>query len=438
LAVARLLRLVDRGTFRDLERSETKARGVRSSWSDGAIAGRAKVGGRKVVVFSQDEGYKGGSMGVEHTRALSKAVGEAAESKLPLLGIYSSGGARVQEGTASLAEAAELLNRMVRVKGRIPQISAVVGNVSGGAAYAAAMADVIVIVKGRGRMFVWGPSVVAAETRRKVTLEGLGGSDVHIRNGLASLVVGEDDWAERIRLLLSFLGPSEARPPASKPKDKPERNARRLIDSVFDGGSFLELHKNYGMSAVCGLARLKGRPVGVVATNFGVGQGFLDVEASRKIAKTVSLCNCWKLGTVTFLDSRGYLPSPSQETKGLIEVSREMISEYSKGRQPKVTVVTGEAYGGVFVAMAGKAGPLRRVLAYPGSRIAVLSLQSYLEVFHRRRLDRMPGELRKAEFNRLSLDYLATMDPKVWERKHYITRVIQPRETREELIEALS
>ena len=431
-----LLGIVDEGRIQDLEGAVldlTKPLPPDAfARYDGVIAGIAKVRGTEAAVFAQEPSYKGGSMGLGHTRRLEKLVSVATDEKLPIIGFYDSGGVRVQEGGHSLEEASALVGQLIKARDVVPVISAVMGTVSGAAAYAAYMGDAILMIRGKSSLFVWGPGVARAETNTEVTAEELGGADVQSANGTASHVL--DDERECLetaaRLLGYFRGKGSGQPLEATP------STPQLITQTFDPGSFVEFRGSYARSAVTGLALLEGKTVGVVSSNKEVMRGFLDVDACRKISRFASMCNSLRIPLVTLLDSPGVYPGPEQEKAGVIRASGEAIKEYASSGSPKVAVITGEAYGGAFVGFASKALGSKKVFAYPTARISVLSLPAYSEIFLKRRVDALAGEAKQTELDRGSSDYLKQMDPLKGVKEGYIDEIIDPSQTRAKLVEA--
>ena len=432
-----LLGVVDGGTLQDLDGSvldltkpvppEIFAR------YDGVIAGIAKIRGTEAAVFAQEPSYKGGSMGLGHTKRLEKLVAVATEEKLPIVGFYDSGGVRVQEGGHSLEEASALVGQLIKARDVVPVISVVMGSASGAAAYAAYMGDAILMIRGKSSLFVWGPGVARAETNTVVTAEELGGADVHSANGTASHVAGsEKECLETVARLLAYFRGKGKR----YPRSTTAAGAPRLIEQTFDPGSFMEFRGPYARSVTTGLALLEGRTVGVISSNKEVMRGFLDVDACKKISRFASMCNSLQIPLVTLLDSPGVYPGPEQEKAGLILASGEAISEYASSGCPKVTVITGEAYGGAFVGFASKALGSKKVFAYPTARISVLSLPAYSEIFLKRRVDALAGEAKRVELDRGSNEFLKQMDPSIGVKEGYIDEIIDPPQTRAKLVEA--
>ncbi len=437
-SVGWLLSLVDDGKLTDVDGSQMVLTAPLSAETiardDGLLAGIARIGGVETAVFAQEPTYKGGSMGLSHTKRLERLVSVAAAEKLPIIGFYDSGGVRVQEGGHSLEEASALVGQLIKAREVVPVVSAIMGTVSGAAAYSAYMGDAIVMIKGKSSLFVWGPGVAKAETQEEIGTEELGGWQVHQGNGTASHIVeDEKECLQVVVRLLSYYGGKGGANRSPMP-DQPR--TLKPIEDAFDPGSFLEFRGQYAPSVVTGLALLEGKTFGVVASNHEVMRGFLDVDACRKITRLASMCNTLRIPMVTFLDSPGVYPGPEQEKAGLIRASGEAIKEYASSGCPKVTVITGEAYGGAFVGFASKALGSKKVYAYATARISVLSLPAYSEIFLRRKLDAMKEDERKVEQDKASAAFIKQMDPTIGVSQGYVDEVIDPSQTREKLIEA--
>jgi acetyl-CoA carboxylase carboxyltransferase component len=439
-SVGWLLGIADDGRLTDVEGTEIDLRQPLPpdtlAHDDGAIAGFLRIGGAEAAVFAQEPTYKGGSMGLGHTRRLERLVSVAAESKLPIIGFYDSGGVRVQEGGHSLEEASALVGHLIKAREAVPVISVIMGTVSGAAAYSAYMGDAIVMIKGRSSLFVWGPGVAKAETKEVVGVEELGGWQVHSSNGTASHVVdSEQECLDVVRRLLAYFRGRGEKALAGAAR-VPLPASLKAVDDAFDPGSFVEFRRAYAQSVVTGLALLEGKTFGVVASNKEVMRGFLDVDACRKISRFASMCNTLDMPMVTFLDCPGVYPGAEQERAGLIRASGEAIKEYASSGCPKVTVITGEAYGGAFVGFASKALGSKKVYAYPTAKISVLSLPAYAEIILKRKLDAMKEEERRVELEKASAAFMKQMDPSIGVSEGYVDEVIEPAQTRAKLIEA--
>lgn len=402
---------------------------------DGVIAGIAKVGGADTAVFAQEPSYKGGSMGLGHTKRLERLVEAAAESRLPIIGFYDSGGVRVQEGGHSLEEASALVGQLIKAREEVPVVSVVMGTVSGAAAYSAYMGDAVVMIKGKSSLFVWGPGVAKAETQAEVGAEELGGWRVQSANGTATHVVdNEKESLVVVKRLIAYFGRRGSRAQGGE-WNVAGPATLKVIEETFDAGSFMEFRSLYARSVVTGLALLEGETFGVIASNKEILRGFLDVDACRKITRFAAMCNTLRIPLVTLLDSPGVYPAAEQERGGLIRASGEAMKEYASAGCPKVTVITGEAYGGAFVGFASKALGSKKVFAYPSARISVLSLPAYSEIFLRKKLEQLKEEDRKAELDKATTAFNKQMDPSLGVSQGYIDEVIEPKETRAKLIQ---
>jgi acetyl-CoA carboxylase carboxyltransferase component len=439
-SVGWLLSLIEDGKIFDVDGSSVDLRGGVSAEAiaqdDGVIAGTAQVEGNEVAVFAQEPSYKGGSMGLKHTKRLERLVSIATERGLPIIGLYDSGGVRVLEGGNSLEEASALLGQLMKAKDVVPVVNAVMGTTTGAATYSAYMGDVLVVTRGLSRMFVWGPGVVKAETGAEVGMEELGGADVQMANGTASLVAeSEKESLELVKRVVSYFATRHTNPTMPKASVDTEGPVG-IIEGTFDAGSFLEFRSRFANNVTTGLARLEGRTVGIVASNKKTLRGFMDNDSCKKVSKFVSMCNSLAVPLITFLDSPGFYPAAEQERSGLISMSGEAVKEYASERCPKVTVVSGDAYGGVFVGFASKALGARKVFAYPKARISVMGLPAFLEIFQKKKLEALKGDERAKEYKRISQEFLKQMDPSIGVRLGYIDAIIDPSETRARLVSA--
>ncbi len=439
-SVGWLLSLIEDGRIVDVDGSAVDLKdGVSAeaiAQDDGVIAGTARVGGNEVAIFAQEPSYKGGSMGLKHTKRLERLVGIATDRKLPIIGLYDSGGVRVQEGGNSLEEASALLGQLMKAKDAVPVVNAVMGTTTGAATYAAYMGDVLVVTRGLSRMFVWGPGVVKAETGAEVGMEELGGADVQMANGTASFAASsEKECLELVKRVVGYFA-SKREAPTMPQSEVNTEGPMGILEGTFDAGSFLEFRSRFATNVVTGLARLDGTTVGVVASNKKILRGFMDNDSCKKVSRFVSMCNSLTVPLVTFLDSPGFYPAAEQERSGLISMSGEAIKEYSSDRCPKVTVVSGDAYGGVFVGFASKALGAKKVFAYPSARISVMGLPAFVEIFQKKKLGALKGDERTREYDRISAEFLKQMDPEIGVRLGYIDEIIDPAMTRAKLVSA--
>src|SRR5713226_5143748 len=328
--------------------------------ADGVVTGSGTINGRVVYVFSQDFTVLGGSLGEAHARKIVKVLDLALQAGVPIIGLNDSGGARIQEGVASLGGYADIFLRNTLASGVIPQISAIMGPCAGGAVYSPAITDLNVMVKRTSYMFVTGPNVVKTVTHEEVDFEGLGGADVHgATSGVAHFVHdSERDALAAIRTLLSYLPANNLDdPPLGASADPPDRRDEALLDivpdspttpydmhdvirRVVDDGAFLEVHRDFAGNLLVGFARLGGRPVGVVANQPAVLAGVLDINASLKGARFIRFCDAFNVPLVTFEDVPGFLPGVAQEHGGIIKHGAKLLFAYCEATVPKLTVIT--------------------------------------------------------------------------------------------------
>jgi acetyl-CoA carboxylase carboxyltransferase component len=457
----RVADLLDPGTFVELDRfvahramefgmDKTEAPG------DGVVTGYGAVHGRLVYVFSQDFTVLGGSLGEAHAAKICKIMDLAVRNGAPVIGLNDSGGARIQEGVASLGGYAEIFLRNTLASGVVPQISAILGPCAGGAVYSPAITDFTIMVRGTSYMFVTGPQVVKTVTREEVTLEDLGGAEVHAaRSGVAHFVADSDEDAlALIRRLLAFLPQNNLdEVPRVDAADDPRRmdpsldtlvpadpnrpyDMRDVITRIVDRGEFLEVHELFAPNLVVGFARLGGRSVGVVAQQPAVLAGVLDINSSVKGARFVRFCDAFNIPLVTFVDVPGFLPGTAQEHGGIIKHGAKLLYAYCEATVPKLAVITRKAYGGAYDVMSSKhiRGDLN--LAWPTAEIAVMGPEGAIDIVFRRELDAAAD--REAMRARLAAEYRAKFaTPYVAASRGYIDDVIEPRETRPRLISAL-
>jgi len=424
---------------------------------DGVVTGYGTVDGRTIYVFSQDFTVFGGSLSEAHAEKIVKILELATRNGKPVVGLNDSGGARIQEGVASLGGYADIFLRNTLASGVVPQISAILGPCAGGAVYSPAITDFIYMVEGISHMFVTGPNVVKTVTHEEVSFEELGGAGVHAtKSGVAHFVHRTEVEALRgIRRLLSFLPSNNAEaPPARTTEDPADRaeeelleivpdrpnqpyDMHRVIERIVDEADFLEVHQRYAGNLLVGFARLGGRPVGILANQPAVLAGVLDIDASLKGARFVRFCDAFNFPIVTFEDVPGFLPGVTQEHGGIIKHGAKLLYAYCEATVPKLTVITRKAYGGAYDVMASKhiRGDLN--LAWPTAEIAVMGPKGAVEILHRREIEEAADpEARTAElegsFRR------AFANPYLAAARGYLDDVIDPRETRARLISGLS
>ena len=457
----RLDLLLDEGSFVELDRFVTHratAFGLADQVypGDGVVTGYGRIDGRLVYVFSQDFTVFGGSLSEAHAEKICKVMDLAMRNGAPVIGLNDSGGARIQEGVVSLGGYADIFLRNTLASGVVPQISAVLGPCAGGAVYSPAITDFVFMVRGVSYMFVTGPNVVKTVTHEDVSFDDLGGADVH--GGVSGVSHfthdSEPECLAAIRDLIGFLPGNNADEPPLRPTTDPDdRRDEALLDlipesasqpydmhdvirRVVDEGAFLEVQGGYADNIVIGFARLSGRPVGVVANQPAVLAGVLDITASVKAARFIRFCDCFNVPIVTFVDVPGFLPGVAQEHGGIIRHGAKLLYAYCEATVPKLTVITRKAYGGAYDVMSSKhiRGDLN--LAWPSAEIAVMGPKGAVEILFKEEIAR--AEDPEAAAATLASDYTATFaNPYAAAARGYIDDVIDPRDTRPRLIDAL-
>lgn len=449
--------LLDVGSFTEtglFVRGRPTGDGARRPYGDGVVTGYGTVDGRPVCVFAQDPTVFGGSMGEAFGEKTVALMDLALKTGCPVVGLNDGGGARIQEGVASLALYAELVRRNVKASGVIPQISVVLGPCAGGAAYSPAITDFTVMVDGASHMFVTGPDVIEAVTGERTGAEELGGARTsNTVNGNAHFLAADEmDALDTVRDLLSYLPANNLEPPPryapaaagdGTPLDEivPDRLAeaydmRDVLRSVVDNGELLEIQELFAPNIVCALALVEGAPVGVVANQPLHAAGVLDIDASEKAARFVRFCDAFGIPLLTFADVPGYLSGVRQEHGGIIRRGAKLLYAYAEATVPKVTVVVRKAYGGGYAVMGSKHLGADVNLAWPTARIAVMGAEGAVGILHRRELAAAdePDALRA----RLVAAYESTHGtPYPAAERGYVDAVIAPRDTRAHVCRAL-
>src|SRR5918999_197416 len=423
---------------------------------DGVVTGWGTIDGRKVFVFSQDFTVFGGSLGEVVAEKICKIMDLALATGAPLIGLNDSGGARIQEGAASLAGYGTIFDRNVRASGVVPQISVIMGPSAGGAVYSPAVTDFIFMVEETSNMFITGPEVIKTVTGEDVTFEELGGAQTHAsRSGIASFIAeDEQDVLHQVRYLLSFLPSNNMEdPPAFAPTDDPERRVPELdsvipdsprepydikdvITALVDDGEFLEVFPLWAMNIVIGFARMDGRSVGVVANQPKVLAGTLDIESSEKAARFVRFCDAFNIPLVTFVDVPGFLPGAAQEYGGIIRHGAKLLYAFSEATVPRMTVITRKAYGGAYVVMNSKHIRADVSFAWPSAEIAVMGPEGAVNIVNRKEIKSAEDpDARRRELIAEYEDRFA--NPYIAAERGYVDDVIEPADTRVRLIQAL-
>jgi propionyl-CoA carboxylase beta chain len=420
---------------------------------DGVVTGYGTINGRLVFVFSQDFTVFGGSLSEAHAEKICKIMDQALRVGAPVIGLNDSGGARIQEGVASLAGYAEVFQRNVLASGVVPQISLIMGPCAGGAVYSPAMTDFIFMVKDSSYMFVTGPDVVKTVTHESVTHEELGGAVTHTtRSGVADLAFESDVEALlELRRFIDFLPASnKSGSPIRVTHDPGDRlepsldtlvpanpnrpyDMKELIEKVVDEGDFFELQPNYARNIVIGFGRIEGRTVGFVANQPMVLAGCLDIDSSRKAARFVRFCDCYEIPIVTFVDVPGFLPGTGQEYGGIIKHGAKLLYAFAEATVPKVTVITRKAYGGAYDVMSSKHLRGDVNYAWPSAEIAVMGPKGAVEIIFRGDIgDAQKIEARTQEYRE------KFANPFVAGHRGFIDDVIMPHSTRRRISRALA
>jgi propionyl-CoA carboxylase beta chain len=450
--------LLDEGSFEEYDmfvehRCQDFGMAEQTVPGDGVVTGWGAINGRLVFVFSQDFTVFGGALSEAHAEKICKIMDQAMKVGAPVIGLNDSGGARIQEGVASLAGYAEVFQRNVLASGVVPQVSVIMGPCAGGAVYSPAMTDFIFMVKDSSYMFVTGPDVVKTVTQESVTHEELGGAVTHTaKSGVADGAFDNDVEAiEQMRRLFDFLPLSNReQPPVRRTEDPFDRaepsldtlvppnpnkpyDMRELIEKVVDEGDFFEIQPAYAKNILTGFARISGATIGVVANQPMVLAGCLDIDSARKAARFVRFCDCFNIPIVTFVDVPGFLPGTAQEFGGIIKHGAKLLFAFAEATVPKVTVITRKAYGGAYDVMSSKHLRGDVNYAWPTAEIAVMGPKGAVEIIFRGELgDAKKIEARTEEYRKK----FAT--PFVAGHRGFIDDVIMPHNTRRRIARALA
>lgn len=457
----RLDTLLDEGSFVELDRFVTHRStdfglDAQRPYGDGVVTGYGRIDGRMVYVFSQDFTVFGGSLSEAHAGKICKVMDLAMQNGAPVIGLNDSGGARIQEGVVSLGGYADIFLRNTLASGVVPQISAILGPCAGGAVYSPAITDFVYMVRGSSFMFVTGPNVVKTVTHEDVTMDGLGGADTHgATSGVSHFTADSElECLDGIRRLMRFIpGNNIDAPPTGRGTDPRDRRDEALLDvlpdsankpydmhdvlrRIVDDGEFLEVQKDFAGNILCGFAHLGGFSVGVIANQPAVLAGVLDINASVKAARFIRFCDAFNIPLVTFEDVPGFLPGVAQEHGGIIKHGAKLLYAYCEATVPKLTVITRKAYGGAYDVMSSKhiGGDVN--LAWPTAEIAVMGPKGAVEILFKK-------EIAEAEDPRAAMDARVAeytdkfANPYVAASRGYVDDIIDPRDTRPRLIDAL-
>ena len=451
----RIEMLLDKGTFVELDklmvhRCTNYGMDKNKIPGDGIVSGYGKVDGRQVFVYAYDFTVYGGSLSASNAKKIVKVQQLALKNGAPIIALNDSGGARIQEGIESLSGYADIFYQNTMASGVIPQISAILGPCAGGACYSPALTDFIFMVKEKSHMFVTGPDVVKAVIHEEVSKEELGGAMTHSsKSGVTHFMCNtEEELLMSIRELLSFLPQNNMDEAKKKPcTDETNRedtsldtivpvdpnvpyDMKDIIERVIDNGYFFEVMPNFAKNIIIGFARMAGRSVGIVANQPAYIAGVLDIDASDKASRFIRFCDCFNIPLITFEDVPGFLPGCTQEHAGIIRHGAKIVYAYAEATVPKITLITRKAYGGAYIVMASKPTGADINLAYPMAEIAVMGAEGAVNILYRKANDEEKKQAIREYTEKFSNPYRAA-------EQGFIDEVIQPRDTRFKLIQAL-
>jgi propionyl-CoA carboxylase beta chain len=457
--------LLDDGTFEETDKLVTHrcsdfGMAEQKFYGDGFITGYGRIEGRLVYVFAQDFTVFGGSLSETNAAKIVKIMDLAAKMGAPVIGLNDSGGARIQEGVASLAGYADIFLRNTLYSGVVPQISAIMGPCAGGAVYSPAITDFVLMVDKTSYMFITGPDVIKTVTHEEVTKEQLGGAMTHNEtSGVAHFLAHDDaECLSMVRELLSFMPSNNLDDPPRKACTDPSDRADAALDSivpaqsnlpydikdvihaVVDDAYFFEVQEHYAKNIVVGFARLDGRSAGIVANQPAMLAGTLDINASIKGARFVRFCDCFNIPLITFEDVPGFLPGTAQEYGGIIKHGAKLLFAFAEATVPKVTVITRKAYGGAYCVMSSKHIRTDVNYAWPTAEIAVMGPEGAVDIVDKRELDQVKDAHERQEVRQARVEEFRDRfaSPYVAADRGFVDAIIQPHETRKKLIQALA
>jgi acetyl-CoA carboxylase carboxyltransferase component len=457
----RLLRLFQPDTFQEIgahvcHSGSQFGMAGRELPADGVVVGTGYVDGRQVCAYSQDFTVMGGTLGKMHARKMVLAMDYALKNGTPLVGIKDSGGARIQEGVDALSGYGDVFYRNVELSGVVPQIAIIAGPCAGGAAYSPALMDFVIMTRHNSQLFITGPQVIKAVTGTDVSMDEIGGAEMHASvSGNVHFVADDDgDAIDIARRLLSFLPANNTEDPPhhltpaidmssdpmlellvqSDPSEPMEM--QRIVGRLLDQGDFVEVHADFAPNLIVGFGRIEGVVVGMVANNCLVKAGCLDIDASDKGARFIRFCNCFNIPLVTLVDVPGFLPGIEQERGGIIRHGAKMLFAYASATVPKITVLTRKAYGGAYLAMCSQELGADVVFAWPSAEVAVMGAEGAVQILYGAELEAASDPpARRAE---LIAGYRADVaSPYRAAARAYLTDIIEPGQTRAQVALAL-
>jgi acetyl-CoA carboxylase carboxyltransferase component len=451
-AHGRLEALCDPGSLQVIRSSVLPRREAkRMRPGDGVVGASGTIAGRPVFCYAQDQSFIGGSLGEAHADTIVRVMELAERAAAPVVGFVASGGARMDDGVAALAGYGRIFRQNVRLSGRVPQISVISGVSAGGGSYSPALTDFVVMTE-QSAMFLTGPGIVREVMGEDVDAAGLGGPRVHAQNGVSQFIADDDLAAVRLaRDLLSYLpqragGPLPFGPPVEIPGVDPHRDVpdsgrqvydiRGVIEAIVDGGELLEVSERWARNMVTALARIEGRPVGIIANQPWFLGGVIDASAAQKAARFVRTCNAFGLPLVVLVDTPGFLPGTKQEGVGVIRHGAKLLHAFAEAVVPKVTVVLRKAYGGAYICMNSKDLGADLALAWPDAEIGIMGPKQAVGIVHKRALAEADDP--EAERDRLAAEYAEDhVSARVAAQQGFVDEVVEPVDTRRRVAGAL-
>ncbi|MDD5098377.1 MAG: acyl-CoA carboxylase subunit beta [Candidatus Pacebacteria bacterium] len=454
----RIETLLDENSFVELDafiesRFNTLGLDKKKFAGDSVITGYGKINGQFVCVYSQDFAKMGGSLGEMHGKKITKIINHGYKNGYPVIGIIDSGGARIQEGVASLDGYASIFRSMVRASGVVPQISVMVGPSAGGASYAPGLSDFIFMAQGISQMYITGPEVIKKVTGENVGFEDLGGASIHSsKSGCAHFVFNEEkECFLGVKKLLSYLPQNNMDDPTKLSSNENREGGKLLeivpeelekgydiklvIEEIFDKNSFFEVQSNFAANAVVGFARLNGGVVGIVSNQAKIMAGVLDIDSSDKIARFVRFCDAFNIPLINLVDTPGYLPGTDQEHNGIIRHGAKVLFAYAEATVPKISVIMRKAFGGAYIALASKQLGYDKVIAWPCAEIAVMGAEQAVKIIFKKEFDesKNPEKLEQEKIGEMR----NMINPFEAAKLGQVDMIINPKDTRDALIKSL-